>query len=331
MAGFFDEILEDLVEDPVSTLQEVGYIPEEVSDEMAVSANAETPETVENVIDEQMSEAERRLSKALLYKQWVGGHLFDGDSTDLTREVEAEISGFVRERLGLLLGVSNPSEKSVSVENQFTPIEAKVLKLLASKVLSNPKLQGLVEKGKSEAIKAPVKPLPVKPTLRPRQQPEASKPSNQPQVKSRTQPAPTKVPAISPAKVASNVNSNTKEILPQDQEIVEEKGRKFKVKWAPMGPYEFGDKVEDFLAALPVGKHVRLPRGPGGGLQVYKATETDYFKILRMDITPQATNAGRTPFPADMAMATAIHAGNSLAVQSQFAKQIGNMEIKRDE
>jgi hypothetical protein len=322
MAGFFDQILEDLVEEPHSGPSEVGYIPEEfqgLSVEPQVSVNAENQENTENAIDEQMSEAERRLSKALLYKQWVGGHLFDGDSTDLTREVEAEISSFVRERLGILLGVSKPLEKLVAVETQFTPIEVKVLKLLASKVLSNPKLQGLVDK-----VIQPSKPLPVKPTLRPRQQPEVAKPSVQPQVKPRIQPASTKVPA----KVVSNANSNAKEILPQDQEIVEEKGKKFRIKWAQMGPSEFGDKVEDLLVALPAGRYIRLPRGPGGGLQVYKATETDYFKILRMDITPQVTSVNRIPFPTDMVTATAIHAGNSLATQSDFVKQLSGMEIR---
>jgi hypothetical protein len=322
MASFFDEIMEDLVEDSTSTPQEVGYISGEVPVERSVSAFAESPVAVENAIDQQMSEAERRLSKALLYKQWVGAHLFDGDSTELTREVEAEISGFVRERLGVLLGVSKSLEKMIPVESQFTPIEAKVLKLLASKVLANPKLKGFVEKSPLLSYREP-EPLPVKPTLRPRQQPEAAKFPVAAQVNSRVQPQSTT--GVVQPKVKESLVSNSKEILPQDEEIIQEKGKKYRVKWVSIDPMSFGDKVEELLVGLPAGQHIRLPNGPGGGLQVYKATENDYFKILRLDLTPQVAGTNRVPFPSDMSMATATQSGVSAALSmSGFDKKIGN-------
>jgi hypothetical protein len=278
----------------------------------------------ESEIDQQMSEAERRLSKALLYKQWIGGSLFDGDSTDLTREVESEIGAFVKERLGVLLGCTTvkPAQPEIPVEAQFTPLEVKLLKLLTNHMASIPKVKNFINRETPVTpVQPPIaKPVPVKPTIRPRQQPEAAKTAQR-----APNPKPVQKPWIkTPAK---------KDILPQDNEIFQEGNKKYKAKWAPMNPEEFGPGVEAKLGELSPGQHVTLPKtGQGGGIQIYKASETDYFKVLRLDITPQVRNAtsGGVPMPtssASMAAATAMSAGAALATLSPGAQATVNQVV----
>ena len=276
------------------------------------------PEDSEDSFDQQMSEAERRLSKALLYKQWIGGKLFEGDSSDLTREVETEIGDFVKERLSILLGCEVPKAQPIqpTVETQFSPLEAKFLKLFVSHSLEKkPKLKEALERESTEIPSVP-KPAPVRPTIKPRQQPEATKPSIQPKSNSiKVQARPVQKSSV-----------KKEDVLPQDGETVVEGSNRFKVKWSPMSPDEYGEKVEKLLLDLPINKHIKLPSpGKGAGIQVYKATNEDFFKILRLNITPQIQSNKGVPMPADnasMAAVTAMQAGAALANMSKGVKSI---------
>ena len=335
MPGLFDDIMDGLeegepVENPVVTkTRPTQEIQEPYPLEPLIEEGQENfPQ--EDSIDVQMSEAERRLDKALLYKQWVGGSLFEGDSTELTREVEAEISGFVKERLGILLGCNTKPVEPVQVEAQFTPVEAKFLKLLTAKALTRePKLKGALERElgglstnlqKAQPTVVP-KPLPVKPTVKPRQQPEGAKPVPQARQQTQRQPLPTKPQA----------KSVKNEILPQDNEVVTENGKKFRIKWEPMAPDFYGAKVEELLTELPRNQHIRLPKpGQGAGVQVYKATDSDYFKVLRLDITPQVKNIEAVPMPTSMEMATAMKAGQAISVLSKGSQAIATQLAKEE-
>jgi hypothetical protein len=329
MPGLFDDIMDGLEEgnpgeNPVSSKAsqdiEEPYSPEPLLEEGTEFFQEES-------IDQQMSEAERRLSKALLYKQWASGPLFEGDSTELTREVEAEISGFVKERLGILLGCTPKPVESIKVEAQFTPVEAKFLKLLTAQALTQkPKLKAALEKnlGEQEVPKPTLapKPLPVRPTIKPRQQPEVSRPV--PQGKPQTRPQ--QAPARPQAKLVKG------DILPQDNEIVTEGNKKFRVKWEPMSPDFYGNKVEQLLTDLPRGKHTRLPKpGQGAGMQIYKATDSDYFKVLRLDITPQTKNTQAVPMPISMEAATAMQAGAAVSMLSKGSQAIANVLSKKEQ
>jgi hypothetical protein len=331
MPGFFDEIMEGLEEgDPSETQASPKGNPAQEEEPLLEEVS---PFFQEETIDTQMSEAEHRLSKALLYKQWIGGSLFEGDSTDLTREVEAEISAFVKERLGVLLGCAPKPVEPVKVESQFTPIEAKFLKLFATQTLTQkPKLRVALEATlgrelgaatdslKPQPTPAP-KPAPVKPTVRPRQQPEASRPVPQAKPQARPQQAPTRPQA----------KSLKNDILPQDNEIVTEGGKKYRVKWEQMSPDSYGAKVEQLLTELPANQHIRLPKpGQGAGVQVYKVTDTDYFKILRLDVTPQVKNVQSVPMPASMEAATAMQAGAAISMLSKGSQAIANVLTKEE-
>ena len=330
--GFLDDALSDLGLDDTPVADEVQRVPPANWGKTGVSLPAAAfphPVVVENLveenplneydnagseIDQQMSEAERRLSKALLYKQWIGGSLFDGDATELTREVEAEIGAFVKERLGVLLGCTlvKQVQQEVPVEQQFTPLEVKLLKLLTNHMASIPKVKNFISKEAPASLAPPVvKPAPVNPTIKLRQQPEAIKPVQ-------------KTALVKPQKpwVKTPVK---KDILPQDNEVFQEGGKRYKAKWAPMAPGEFGPEVEEKLVELSPNQHITLPlKGRGGGIQIYKATETDYFKVLRLDVTQQIRNKTTVgiPMPIDnaaMAAATAMSAGAALASLSPGA------------
>jgi hypothetical protein len=121
------------------------------------------------------------------------------------------------------------------------------------------------------------------------------------------------------------------DILPQDNEIVTEGGKKYRVKWEQMSPDSYGAKVEQLLTELPANQHIRLPKpGQGAGVQVYKVTDTDYFKILRLDVTPQVKNVQSVPMPASMEAATAMQAGAAISMLSKGSQAIANVLTKEE-
>src|ERR1017187_3661208 len=76
-------------------------------------------ELSDSQVDAKFSEAETRLEKAMLYRQWITGDLFDGDS-DAVREVTVEFQGFAQLQLRKLLGIEQEVQEVV-VKSDFTP------------------------------------------------------------------------------------------------------------------------------------------------------------------------------------------------------------------
>lgn len=75
-----------------------------------------------------MSEIESRLKKAQYYQLILGDSLFsDPDEPEIASEVDDEIRGFIRERMGALVGIGH----TVKTEHQFSEEEADLLRELA--------------------------------------------------------------------------------------------------------------------------------------------------------------------------------------------------------
>lgn len=171
----------------------------EQSDPLSEFMNEESPEpaqtqgqleTIED-IDEVMSEAERRFEVAQYYKLLLQDNLFQNRSEAAAR-VEAEIRSFIKERLGVLLGVKT----APAATNGFTPEQVEVLtsyadlgeeapevlKLLMSKIAKKmdkrPTKQP--EEPAIKLVKEPTRPILKKPE-EPKMKRQASKEPREPQ------------------------------------------------------------------------------------------------------------------------------------------------------
>jgi len=143
-------------------------------------------ETLEEV-DEAMSEAERRFEIAQYYKLLLKDNLFQNrnETADI---VENEIRGFIRERLGVLLGVKT----APAVTSGFSPDQVSVLASFAELGEDAPEmlraLMGRINKKMDKKANKPVKEQPAlkvikeppKPTLRKVQQEEPEEPVRAP-------------------------------------------------------------------------------------------------------------------------------------------------------
>ncbi len=88
-------------------------------------------------IDEEMSEAEKRLSKAAYYKSIIkNGGVIEEDGTPQAAEVNAEAKTWARQKMAELLGVAKPVVADVKIELPFTPNEITALKKLAGFALA---------------------------------------------------------------------------------------------------------------------------------------------------------------------------------------------------
>ena len=131
-------------------------------------ANTHVPD---GEIEDLMSEAEKRFSKAKYYETLIKEPIFENDASDTAMEVAKEIQAFSRERLSVLLGI-----KAARVESDtsvFTKEEIQVLKQVAAKLLKKPELGGLSQTNptlKKVAVQqkaAPKVTLQEKPTKQP--------------------------------------------------------------------------------------------------------------------------------------------------------------------
>jgi len=129
---------------------------------------------VNDEVDNQLSEVEKRLERAQYYNLILKEDLFDDDSESGKAVIE-ELREFIRGRLGVLLGLKHEPRKEVPKPPPFDEDEIQALKAMAARVLKKP------------AILAP-KPEPTKtaapPTLK------KVEVSFQPKVASRSTPAP---------------------------------------------------------------------------------------------------------------------------------------------
>ena len=150
--GLLDEIDEDKIaasimqeagfEEDNTVVQEPAVEPEQVGQVAGVETNqeVETPEPYQeetSELDIEFTAAERRLSKAILYRELIRGSFFDGNS-ELVSEVEAELKEFVKQQYLALSG--KPKETAVAVEKDFSGDEIVALKSLAERIIKNAKV-----------------------------------------------------------------------------------------------------------------------------------------------------------------------------------------------
>jgi hypothetical protein len=245
-------------------------------------------------IDAELTEAEKRLAKAQLYKEFIVGKIFDGEGPGV-KEVSEEFRTFARRQLQTLLGVVPKPEPT-----QFTEDEVKVIKIFVAKILQNPKLlespktakpPTLQNKAGSSAlstlppthIQKPVAQPPKKPQLRSRHVPEEVKPQ-QPQ-KTTTQ-----APKPNPVTVAPSAP----DVIPADESIVEEDGQRYKIKYVSMPNIdEYGIMDGGKIRKLPIGQSCTL----SNGIRVLRSND-GVSKILKTMIATNSYAAGRKPFPS---------------------------------
>lgn len=83
-------------------------------------------------IEDQLSEAEKRLAKAVYYKAIIKGGVVEDNGTEQAQEVNDEAKAWARSRMAVLLGVRAEAKPAVEL---FTDDEVAALKKLASKVM----------------------------------------------------------------------------------------------------------------------------------------------------------------------------------------------------
>jgi hypothetical protein len=106
-----------------------GNVNDIVAAIMGTSAPVQTPQTVaqalESTQDSYMDEVEERLEIAAYYRSALSNPMFDND-TKAARIVQHEFSGFIRQRLGELLGLPGETKKAET----FTEAQIEILRLL---------------------------------------------------------------------------------------------------------------------------------------------------------------------------------------------------------
>jgi hypothetical protein len=112
----------------------------EDEDEVSTSDNA-AQSVVDSLdddeIDEELSEAEKRLAKAAYYKAIVRNGVIEDDGTSQATEVNAEARVWARQMMGKLLGLASAQPAApVKMELPFTPNEVGALKKLAGIALA---------------------------------------------------------------------------------------------------------------------------------------------------------------------------------------------------
>lgn len=106
-----------------------GNVNDLIAGIMGQTSTVTTPQTVAQALevtqDSYMNEVEERLEIAAYYRSALSNPMFDND-TKAARIVQHEFSGFIRQRLGELLGLPGGAKKPET----FTDAQIEVLKLL---------------------------------------------------------------------------------------------------------------------------------------------------------------------------------------------------------
>jgi hypothetical protein len=131
--------------------------------------------------EDSMSEVEFRLEKAQCYKMLINHQLLSGD-TKASEEVEYEVQEFVRNQLGILMGMKRAPEKGLSSQEigfivkenlPFSDDEVNALRAVAAKVLNKP---SIIVAAPPKALEAPTPALPrPMATVTPAPAPEGAK------------------------------------------------------------------------------------------------------------------------------------------------------------
>lgn len=275
--------------------------------------------SAQDAFDEQMSEAERRLHKATLYRQFVTGRVFEGADDPLTREVESEFRAFARHQLGVLLGVGGDA----SFGSQFTADEVKVLKQIADKVFQNARGRS-AEPPKQRRQPPPPRPAeqprpPSRPQLRPRPLPEGVRPQQErPPVQQKPKPPQKPQQSPQPTKPAPQQKLSR---IPQDDEVVQLNGKTYKAKWLQMTPGEYGAAAEQQLSKLPQGKTTVLPNG----IRIIRTEGDEFYKIIMRDLTTQVRPTNAVPMPVDPGQMAAITAMKSAEAAQSISASTNNL------
>lgn len=289
-----------------------------------------------------MSEAQKRLNKAMLYQQVIDMSVFGSDDP-MALEVENEFKEWAVQKMNSLLGVGEePSLGAISA------VEIRILKAFATSILQNAKLRsslGITDgQGPPPARPRPAVPPPpvVRPQVRPRPQPVGGQPQQprpalvQPQYQ-QPQPQWQQPPVRRPPPQYQQPQPQwrqpppqyqqrppqgygppqqqvkrpqTVESMPQDGDVIKEKGRTYKVAWVEMHPGEFGPSSEKRLDRMP-------PHSVGTerGIPIIKTEGEEYFKVVKRDMTPQVRGTGGAPAITDssqMAAVTAMRSNQAL-------------------
>lgn len=156
-------------EDEESGLQTLPDLPD--------SPQEEEPE---QDVEDMLSEAERRFSKAKYYEVLIKEPIFNDDTSPMALEVVKEIQTYSRERLSILLGLKQERENNTA---GFTKQEVEVLKKVASKLTKKPELAGIQNSNPSlKKVSAPSKPE-IQQVRKSPGQKEAKKPTMKPEPK----------------------------------------------------------------------------------------------------------------------------------------------------
>jgi hypothetical protein len=316
--GLLDGVDENKVASDV--LSEFGFeesndAPETV--EAVQQAQTETLETNEesqsdlSELDNEFQEAERRISKATLYRQLIRGRFFDGEG-DLVLEVEAELKEFVKKQYLGLSGISQVVKQVV--EKDFSNEEVLALKSLAERIIKSakdkpvktPQLQPRAVSKTDATIRSPItkkqpQPQVKKPQLQVRRVPEEAQQNTlkqTPKPSQKTQPV---IPAIK------------KLTVPPDESILEENGQKYRIKYVGMPDVdEFGIMDGGKIRKLQDKQTCVL----SNGIQVFK-NGASVSKVIKTAVVSNANVPGRLPFPSSdqitaMSESNAIQAANKL-------------------
>jgi hypothetical protein len=266
-------------------------------------------------VSQQLSEAEKKFSKAALYKQWISNRLYEGDGPEVL-EVEAEFKEFALLQLKRLLGIEPAVTKTLS-RRDFTDDEVLTLKTLASQIINNPKLRAKPQVAEKPILRQevekpqprPAKPI-VQPQLRPRQvPPEASQPAAVQKPAAPPQPAPR-----AQQKPQQAAQPAPRRKVPADGETIQEDDKTYKISHVGISPATYGPVEEKRINNMPPSTVILLKNG----IQVIKNSNGEVFSIIRKDVTPQAMsdNMVRFPQPSEMLGIT--------QVMSDKASQLGN-------
>ena len=234
------------------------------------------PEDLQEDPGTTMSEAEFRITKALLYKELLQGSFFDSNNTVID-EVEYEIREFVERKLQELLGMAVP----VQVQKDFTEEQIIALRAWADKISSDAKLMSAISKAEpKEAVKEP-KVVPRAPLV--------TNTIKEPALRTRTTPKSVGRPAGSKNKkpLAKPVAATPKpavasDAIPKSGEKITEGGKRYEISHTSIdfSTQSFFPEDINRMRDLPIGKTLKTE----DGFWIGRSGEKTYIKITKMPL-----------------------------------------------
>jgi hypothetical protein len=166
----------------------------------------------EEQLDEEMSEAEKRINLAGYYKQLAKGGIFN-DASEEAKIVDKEVRQFARERMAILLGL--PSAPKPKVELPFTENQIQVLQWMADRYYEK----------QQQAVSQPAMRPPAPPAVVP--PPQVAKPTI-PTIKPLSAPANAQKSESKPVRKAKTDKSKIDYDKISDGEVFLENGKHWK-------------------------------------------------------------------------------------------------------